>query len=33
MGTLPEVPLAPAQYVLGGPPMVGIYDFGVQAVP
>ncbi len=27
----PKSPLAPGQYVLGGPPMVGIYDFGVQA--
>jgi len=25
----PKSPLAPGQYVLGGPPMVGIYDFGV----
>ena len=27
----PKTPLTPGQYVLGGPPMVGIYDFGVQA--
>lgn len=27
----PKTPLAPGQYVLGGPPMVGVYDFGVQA--
>jgi len=27
----PKTPLPPGQYVLGGPPMVGIYDFGVQA--
>lgn len=26
----PKSPLPPGQYVLGGPPMVGIYDFGVQ---
>jgi len=26
----PKTPLPPGQYVLGGPPMVGIYDFGVQ---
>ncbi len=30
---VPRTPLAPGQYVLGGPPMVGIYDFGVQAGP
>jgi hypothetical protein len=28
--TLKE-PLAPGQYVLGGPPTIGIYDFGVEA--
>ncbi|HYK36009.1 hypothetical protein [Alloacidobacterium sp.] len=27
----PKTPLPPGQYVLGGPPMVGIYDFGVRA--
>ena len=27
----PKTPLPPGQYVLGGPPMVAIYDFGVQA--
>jgi hypothetical protein len=26
----PKTPLSPGQYVLGGPPMVAIYDFGVQ---
>ena len=26
----PKTPLPAGQYVLGGPPMVGIYDFGVQ---
>jgi hypothetical protein len=27
----PKAPLPAGQYILGGPPMVGIYDFGVQA--
>jgi hypothetical protein len=28
---IPKEPLAPGQYVLGGPPTVGVYDFGVEA--
>jgi len=27
----PQQPLAPGQYIIGGYPTVGIYDFGVQA--
>ncbi len=27
---IPKEPLAPGQYVLGGPPTVGVYDFGVE---
>jgi hypothetical protein len=26
----PKEPLAPGQYVLGGPPTIAIYDFGVE---
>ena len=26
----PQKPLPPGQYILGGPPMIGMYDFGVQ---
>jgi hypothetical protein len=28
---LPKEPLPPGQYVLGGPPTIGVYDFGVEA--
>jgi len=27
----PKNPLQPGQYILGGPPLVGYYDFGVKA--
>jgi len=27
----PKTPLQPGQYILGGPPLVGYYDFGVKA--
>jgi hypothetical protein len=27
----PKQPLPPGQYVLGGPPTIGVYDFGVDA--
>ena len=29
----PKTPLPAGQYILGGPPMVGIYDFGVNGNP
>ncbi len=28
---IPKQPLPPGQYVLGGPPTIGVYDFGVEA--
>ena len=28
---IPKEPLPSGQYVLGGPPMIGVYDFGVEA--
>jgi len=28
---IPKEPLAPGQYVLGGPPAFGVYGFGVEA--
>jgi len=28
---IPKEPLPSGQYVLGGPPMIGVYDFGAEA--
>jgi hypothetical protein len=28
---IPKEPLPSGQYVLGGPPTIGVYDFGVEA--
>jgi hypothetical protein len=28
---IPKEPLPPGQYVLGGPPTIGVYEFSVEA--